>query len=497
MSHDIRVKMDNIYKHFDGVIALKNVNFEVKKGEIHALVGENGAGKSTLMKILSGAIHKDSGQIYLEGKEKNILTPRHAKDLGISIIYQEFVLAADLTVAENIFIDKLTQNRVFINWKKLNKQAAEVLELLGFGEIDPRLKIRELSVAYQQVVEICKALSRNSKILILDEPTAVLTFNEIKKLFSILNKLREQGVSIIYISHRMEEVFNICDTVTVLKDGEMVENCSIKDIKKEELINLMIGRELKNLFPQRKQKIFEQVLKVESLNYGNEVQNVSFSVRKGEILGFSGLVGSGRTETMRAVFGATKKDSGKIIFKSKEVNYNSPKKAVKDGLGMLPEDRKLHGVLIDLSIRINTTLACIKSVRNQVGWLLKSRETNLVNELMKKLHVKYNNIKDSVSSLSGGNQQKISLAKWIAARCECIILDEPTRGVDVGAKVEIYNLINDLAESGLAVIIVSSEMPEIIGMCDRAIVMRHGKIVGELSQNELSEKNLIKLSMGV
>ena len=498
MAGEYRLEMKNIDKHFGGVYSLKNAQLKVKPGEIHALMGENGAGKSTLMKILSGAITRDGGEILMEGKPVKILSPKDGKRLGVSIIYQEFVLAPDLTVAENIFIDRLAaKGSLAINWSKLYKDTEKLLASLGFEEIGAKTKIRELSVAYQQVVEICKALSRNTKILVLDEPTAVLTFSEIEKLFDLLRELKSQGVSIIYISHRLEEVYQLCDHVTILKDGEYVNDYNISDIDKNSLINSMVGRELTDLFPKRESNIGEEVLRVENLCSGNKVKNVSFTLHKGEVLGFSGLVGAGRTESMSVIFGADKKDTGKVIFKGKEVNFKRPKQAVKNGLGMLPEDRKQQGVLLDQSIKINTTLSNIKNITRALGIIKGKKEKATVKQLLTDLAVKYASMEDNVSSLSGGNQQKIAIAKWLCADCDVIIFDEPTRGVDVGAKVEIYKIINQLAQEGVGIIMISSEMPEIIGMCDRAVVMKGGAIVGELDSHEINENNLINLAMGV
>ncbi|MCI9339785.1 MAG: sugar ABC transporter ATP-binding protein [Dorea sp.] len=487
--------MRNITKHFGGVKALTDVSLKVEPGEIHALIGENGAGKSTLMKILSGAYVRDSGQIFIDGKEVKISDPKESKDQGVAIIYQEFMLAPDLTVAENIYIDKLSAGKKFINWKELRNNAREQLERLGFGDIDPNTKCGSLSVAYQQVVEICKCLTRNAKILVFDEPTAVLTFSEIEKLFSVIKKLKEEGVSIIYISHRLEEIFELSQHISVLKDGTYVGTVKTKEFDKDRLVNMMIGREMTEMFPERHAKIGETILEVQNLCAGM-VQDVSFSVKAGEVLGFNGLVGAGRTETMRALFGADKKESGKVIYFGKEVDWKNPKQAIAEKFGLLPEDRKKQGLLLQQSIRMNTTLACLNKI-TKLGFINHKSEKEFVKETLASIQTKYNSTEDNANSLSGGNQQKIALAKWIAADCKCIVFDEPTRGVDVGAKTEIYKVINNLAENGVAVIIISSEMPEIIGMCDRVLVMRNGKISGEVRKEELTENALIKFAMGV
>ncbi len=492
---EYRLEMRNITKHFGGVKALTDVSLKVEPGEIHALIGENGAGKSTLMKILSGAYVRDSGQIFIDGKEVKISDPKESKDQGVAIIYQEFMLAPDLTVAENIYIDKLSAGKKFINWKELRNNAREQLERLGFGDIDPNTKCGSLSVAYQQVVEICKCLTRNAKILVFDEPTAVLTFSEIKKLFSVIKKLKEEGVSIIYISHRLEEIFELSQHISVLKDGTYVGTVKTKEFDKDRLVNMMIGREMTEMFPERHAKIGETILEVQNLCAGM-VQDVSFSVKAGEVLGFNGLVGAGRTETMRALFGADKKESGKVIYFGKEVDWKNPKQAIAEKFGLLPEDRKKQGLLLQQSIRMNTTLACLNKI-TKLGFINHKSEKEFVKETLASIQTKYNSTEDNANSLSGGNQQKIALAKWIAADCKCIVFDEPTRGVDVGAKTEIYKVINNLAENGVAVIIISSEMPEIIGMCDRVLVMRNGKISGEVRKEELTENALIKFAMGV
>jgi ribose transport system ATP-binding protein len=497
MQNESRVEMSSISKHFGGVKALTDVTLKIKKGEVHALIGENGAGKSTLMKILSGAYQKDSGQIFIDGKEAKITSPKDAKDLGISVIYQEFMLAPDLTVAENIFIDKMVDSGMIINWKQLKRKAKEQLEKLGFEDIDPGAKVGNLSVAYQQVVEICKCLTRNSKVLVLDEPTAVLTFSEIEKLFSIIGQLKSEGVSIIYISHRLEEIFRLSDRITVLKDGKYVDTVVTSSINKEALLGMMIGREITQLFPERHAKIGEEVLRVENLSAGKLLKNINFAVRAGEVVGFSGLVGSGRTEVMKAIFGADKIDSGKVIYLGKEVRFKNPKQAIMNGLGLVPEDRKSQGLLLEQTIRMNTTLASIYKVKNKFDVINHKKEKQYVKELLASINTKYGSTEDNANSLSGGNQQKISLAKWLAADCKCIIFDEPTRGVDVGAKTEIYKIMNILAERGVAIIVVSSEMTEIIGFCDRAIVMRQGVIAGEVEKSQLSENNLIRYAMGV
>lgn len=492
------VNMIDISKRFGGVAALTNVSFSAKAGEVHALLGENGAGKSTLMKVLAGAIEKDSGKIEIDGQEVSINNPKQGQDCGISVIYQEFALAKHLTVAENIFIDSMGEGKTLVNWKKLKNRAKIVLEEMGFGDIDPSKPVSELTVAYQQVVEICKAISRDAKVLIFDEPTAVLTLKEVEKLFAIINKLRDKGVCIIYISHRLEEIFRICNRITILKDGKNVTTLEVNNTDEKSVVNYMIGRDLSEFFPERDAKIGDTVLKIENFNCGCMVKNVNFEVKAGEVLGFAGLVGAGRTETMRAIFGADKKESGVIYLNGKEVKVNSPKMAVREGIGMLPEDRKQQGVLLDMSIKVNGTLSSLSNFSTKhIGLLKHKKENNEVNEMIQTLTVKTPNCNNKASSLSGGNQQKVALMKWLISNCKVLIFDEPTRGVDVGAKVEIYKVMNSLAEHGVAIIMISSEMPEVIGMSDRVLVMRNGEIAGEVTKGNITEQNLINLSMGV
>jgi ribose transport system ATP-binding protein len=486
--------MTDITKSFGGVHALKDVSFKVRPGQIHAMVGENGAGKSTLMKILSGAYQKDSGNIRIDGEEVNITNPHMGRKSGIAIIYQEFALAPDLTVAENIYLDHLGSRKGFINWSRLYRDASEVIKSVGF-DINPRSKVGDLTVAYRQVVEITKALSEKAKILILDEPTAVLAPRETEQLFEVLKKLKQQDVSIIYISHRLDEIFRIADIVTVIKDGTVTGTVNPADVNTDDIISMMIGRKLTAMFPKRDCQIGEDIFGVENLTRGREVRNVSFSVRAGEVLGVAGLVGAGRTETMRAIFGADPKDAGKITLDGQRLRINSPTDAVRAGIGLLPEDRKEQGTILAMSVRKNVTMPSLWSRFARFGFIKQAEEKKTTRELIEKLAIKTNSTETDVTDLSGGNQQKVVLAKWLGTDCRVIILDEPTRGVDVGAKVEIYNLINELAGAGLAIIVISSEMMEVIGICDRALVMREGRIQGVLEKDELTEENIMTLAI--
>jgi len=494
VSEQHRVQMTGISKSFGGVHALNDVSFEVRPGEIHALVGENGAGKSTLMKILSGAYQKDSGEIVIDGRPANISSPHVGRKLGIGIIYQDFALAPDLTVAENIFLDHLSRTGGLINWRELYRNAGELIRGLGF-DINPRSLVADLTVAYQQVVEIAKALSENVGILILDEPTAVLAPRETARLFEVLRKLKQQDVSIIYISHRLEEVFEIADVITVIKDGAVTGTLDASEATTDEIINMMIGRQLTAMFPKRHGKVGDEIFRVESLNRGRKVKDVSFSVRAGEVLGIAGLVGSGRTETVRAIFGADAKDSGQVVLEHRPLRIGSPRAAVRSGIGLLPEDRKEQGAILSMSVRKNVTMPSLSRVTGVLGVVRQGREKRITQDLVDKLAIKTSSTETAVTDLSGGNQQKVVLAKWLGTECRLLILDEPTRGVDVGAKVEIYNIINELAESGLGIVVISSEMIELIGICDRVMVMREGRIRGILEKGQLSEENIMRLAI--
>ena len=494
MADVYRVQMAGITKSFGGVHALHDVSFDVRAGEIHALVGENGAGKSTLMKILSGAYQKDIGEILIDGRAVNISSPHMGRKLGIAIIYQDFALAPDLTVAENIYLDHLSGRKAFINWTELYRNAGALIESVGF-DINPRSIVGDLSVAYQQVVEITKALSENAGILILDEPTAVLAPRETERLFDVLRTLKHQGVSMIYISHRLEEIFRIADLVTVIKDGVVTGTVKAAETTTDEIINMMIGRQLTDMFPARHASIGGEVFRVDNLSRGNKVKDVSFSVRAGEVLGIAGLVGSGRTETVRAIFAADPKDSGEIVLDGRRLKIKSPRHAVRSGIALVPEDRKEQGAVLSMSVRENVTMPSLRTVTAPLGFIRQRREKRITKNLIEKLAIKTGSTETVVTDLSGGNQQKVVLAKWLGADCRLLILDEPTRGVDVGAKVEIYNIINELAERGLAIIVVSSEMVEIIGICDRVVVMRDGRVRDILEKDQLSEENIMKLAI--
>ena len=490
-----RVEMKGIYKHFEGVKALQDVQIGVLPGEIHAIVGENGAGKSTLIRILSGVLTADRGEVMIDGKQVHFADPKAGILAGISVIYQEFALVQHLTVAENILLDEF-RSKSFVNWKEMRSKAKKYLEELGFGNIPVAARVSELSVAYQQVVEICKALIRNASVLVLDEPTAVMTNKEVAQLFKLLKDLREKGVSIIYISHRLDEVLSICDRITVLKDGQYVKTVDASEIDKNQLVSLMIGRDLSTFFPSRESDIGEIVLSAENIRAGKAVSDISFNVREGEILGLSGLVGAGRTECIRAILGIDKLDGGKIRLNGGAIRPRSVKDAYSLGIGFLPEDRKNQGVLLRRPIFQNITISCI-SFLTTFGLIRKKKELPVVEKYINDLSIKTASYRNNVESLSGGNQQKVAIAKILAANTKVLFLDEPTRGVDVGAKIEIFKIINELVSRKYAVIMVSSEMAEIIGMCDRAVIIREGRSVAELTKDQFSELNIIQHSMGV
>ncbi len=500
MAENYTVEMVNISKSFGGVQALKDVTVRFKPGTIHSLVGENGAGKSTLIKILSGAYSHDSGEILIEGKPVTAKSTVDMKRHGIGVIYQEFALAQECTVAENIFINKLSgdKGKGLINWKNLNKRAEKLIKSIGF-DIEPTMIVGDLSIAYQQVIEITKALSNNVKVLVLDEPTAVLSTNETEKLFDILIKLKKENVAIIYISHRLEDVMNLSDEITVLRDGQFKGTFQRGELNTEQLVAKMIGRSPDAYYPKREcMTIGEEVFRVENLNMGYKVQNVCFGVRKGEVLGIAGLVGSGKTESARLIFGADKGDNYPDVYiEGKKVRIRSPYDAIKNGINYLSENRKEDGVLLDLPIEENITVSDLKSVCKGKVFLNKKVQTRIVSEHVKNYTVKCGKISDPVSSLSGGNQQKVSIAKSLYVKTKVVFLDEPTRGVDIGAKVEIYNIINEMVKSGLAVVFVSSEIDEIVGMCDRVIVFGHGKVMGELNNDEITKEAIVTASAGV
>jgi ribose transport system ATP-binding protein len=485
-------RLTAITKSFGGVQALRGVDFDVQSGEVHALIGENGAGKSTLMRVLGGEMTPSSGEVRIGGKPFEFRDPRAARAMGIAIIHQELALAPDLSVAENIFLGELSQ---VISWSALRRRARDLIHTLGF-DIDPGRRVGSLAVAHQQVVEIAKALSRKVKIIVFDEPTAVLSTQDAERLHMIIAKLRSEGVGVVYISHRLDEVLRISDRVTVMKDGEVVGTRDAKTLTVDAAIRMMVGRPMAALFPEKGPRtIGEERLGVRELRAGRLVRGVTFSVRAGEIVGLGGLVGSGRTEVARVIFGADRRESGEIRVNGRAAKVRSPMDAVNAGICLVPEDRKHQGVVLDAPIRVNATMARLSAVVNRFGFLRGGLERTLVTELGKSLRLKASAIEAPVSSLSGGNQQKVVLAKWFHAGGDVIILDEPTRGVDVGAKSEIYGLVLRLAEAGKAVLVISSEHQELFGLCDRVLVMGEGRLRGELLPPDYSEENLLSLAI--
>lgn len=488
--------MKGISKSFPGVNALQSVDFDLYPGEVHALVGENGAGKSTLMKILSGVYHADTGEIWVKGKKMVDIGIRTMIDAGVSVIYQELNLVQYLSVAENIFMGRepLLPGG-FIDWKKMNNAVKELLAPFRI-DIDPRARIYTLSPAYQQVVEIAKALSLNSDIMVMDEPTAALTGNEVDKLFEIIRELKKKGVSVIYISHRLEELPKVADRVTILRDGARIVTKPLAELTLSEVITNMVGRTLTEQYPKADYTAGDEVLRVEGLSKDGYCHDVSFTARRGEIVGFTGLVGAGRTEIMQTIYGYLRKDKGRVFIEGQEVKIRSPRDAVKKGIGLIPEERKQHGLILDLSVFDNATITILDK-ETRFGFLKRKNLQSLVNTMIKSMGIKTPSMAQLVRYLSGGNQQKVVLAKWFLRNCKVYIFDEPTRGIDVGAKAEIYRLMQKLAKEGAAVIMVSSELPEIMNVSDRIEVVFNGRIVKEFRKDEASSETVMEYALGL
>ncbi len=474
------LKMNNISKYFPGVKALDDVSFSVEQGAIHGLVGENGAGKSTLMKILSGAYSYDCGEIIVDGEVIEDATPALMIEKGVAVIYQELMLLSHRTVAENIYLGRYPKNKFGkIDYNKMYEDADKVIKELKLN-LDPKAYITDLSVAKRQMVEIAKAMSRNAKIIVLDEPTAAIGDSELEGLFSLIKKLSKEGVTFIYISHRLQEIFDLCTSLTILKDGQVVENGIVSDYDEDKLISKMVGREVTDIYPERDNYACgsEEILRVEGLTRKG-VNNVSFDVKRGEIFGIAGLAGAGRTEIIRSIIGADPVESGKIFYKGEEVHFKSARDGIEAGIGIVPEERKSQGLLLKQDTTYNVSLASLKKVSNNFGKINLKQERKTAEEYIDLFHVRPGNPDLVVSAMSGGNQQKVVISKWLASECSLLLVDEPTRGVDVGAKQEIYTIINGLVERGMAVIMVSSELPELLGMCDRIMVMKDGVVVEE------------------
>ncbi|MEC7757714.1 MAG: sugar ABC transporter ATP-binding protein [SAR324 cluster bacterium] len=487
------LEMRNIFKSFGGVNALRDVSFQCRPGTVHALVGENGAGKSTLIKILAGALLPDSGEIFFKGQKHQSFSTRKALNSGISVIYQELALVSQMTVAENIFLGREPRKYFgIVDKKRLKIEAKKLLKQLGF-EVDMDMEVGEMTVAYQQMVEIAKALSKNADLIIMDEPSAILAGHELDQLFLIIESLKKRGVTIIYISHRLEEVFRIANEVTILKDGQLVGTKPIKDLSRGELVKMMVGRTLEEVFPVSFNQLGNPVIQVEEISTKTILNQVSFNLREGEILGVAGMVGSGRTELARAIFGADPLTSGTIKIKGQDVVFKNPADAIRSKISLVPEDRKYHGLFTKLSILNNITLPILSKI-SRWGFTDKKKENEIV-ERERQIHsIDMTSGNQEVQYLSGGNQQKVVLSKSLQTIPEVIIMDEPTRGVDVGAKFEIYQLIRQLNKDGIAILMISSELPEILGLSDRILVMREGKIVAELTPNETNEEMIIEFA---
>ena len=487
------VQMKNIAKSFSGTKVLKGVNLELGHGEILALLGENGAGKSTLMKILSGIYSKDSGEIYLDGELCHFQNPKEAQNKGVAIIHQEMNLCNDLSVSENIFLGREVMDGLRLNHKKMDEEAQKILDDLGISMKSTELA-GDLKVSEQQMVEIAKALSQDAKVLIMDEPTSALSRKEIEDLFRVIRKLRDEGRGIIYISHRLDELRAIADKVSILRDGENVTSGDLKDFSIDDIIRHMVGREIQDKFPRILCEKGKEILRVESLNAGPKVRNISFSLYEGEILGIAGLMGAGRTEMTRALFGVDEKTSGKIYLFGEEVKTNTPKDSIELGMALIPEDRRKDGLCTDLSIRENISLPNLDSIKNSLGVLSKDLELKISEDTIKSLNVKAKDREMISKNLSGGNQQKVVLGKWLVRNPKVILFDEPTRGIDIGAKVEIYQIMNELKKKGVGVLFISSEMEEVLGMSDRILIFCDGRITGELSREEANQENILKLA---
>jgi ribose transport system ATP-binding protein len=482
--------MSYVNKAFPGVKALDDVSFNLKSGEILALLGENGAGKSTLMKILSGVYTRDNGEIKIFGKEQADLTPKIAQELGIAMIHQELNMCQHLSVAENIFLGREKIHARVLSNKEMDKEAKMILDRLNI-DIAPDAIVGDLAVSKQQMVEIAKALSTNAKILIMDEPTSALTSKEIDDLFIIIKKLKSEGCGIVYISHRLEELQHIVDRVTIMRDGKYITSMNFQDTSMEEIIAHMVGREIKEKFPRVPCKRGDKVLEVKNLNAGKLVRNINFDLYAGEIVGIAGLMGAGRTETTRAIFGIDPKESGEIILDGKKITINKPIDSIRAGIVLAPEDRKKDGLCVKLSIRENIALPNLDILCNKLGVVNKKKEKVMTDKAVEDLKIKLANSEVNAGTLSGGNQQKVVVAKWLARNSRVVIFDEPTRGIDVAAKVEIYNLMNELKKEGIGVLFVSSEMPEVMGISDRILVMCDGKITGELAIEDATQDAIL------
>ena len=489
------VELRDASKSYGAVRALRDGNLALRPGEVRALMGENGAGKSTLVKVLGGVIRRDSGEMLVDGAAVDFHSPHDARDAGMAVIYQEPTLFPDLSVAENVVMGyHPLRGLKRIDRPRMERDVAELLKRLGV-RLDPERPVRGLSIADQQIVEIAKALSFDARVLIMDEPTAALSGPEVERLFSVVRTLREQGAAVLFISHRLDEVFTICDTVTVMRDGAVVHDARIADMTPDEMVKRMVGRELSTMFPKQDTQPGDAVVKVHRLTREGVFFDVSFEVRAGEIVALAGLVGAGRSEVARAVFGIDRPDAGHVEMEGRRLPPGKPLAAMRAGIGFVPEDRRQQGLVMDLSIARNTALTRLRALARS-GLIRSGAENQLAAEWAEKLQLKYHRLQDSVGTLSGGNQQKVVLGKWLATDPRLLIVDEPTRGIDVGTKAEVHRLMSDLAGRGIAVLMISSELPEVLGMADRILVMHEGRITGELSRGEADEERVIRLATG-
>jgi ABC-type sugar transport system ATPase subunit len=494
MSANVILSLKGITKKYPGVLALDQVSLDFLEGEVHALLGENGAGKSTLIKAVAGAINLDDGIIYVGGQDRKQMTPHLSRSMGIEVIYQEFNLVPTMSVAENIFLGDRVSNKFLVDYEAMKRKSREIFKLFNV-EIDPSARVQDLSPAKQQIVEIAKAVSKNVKILIMDEPSAPLSVSEVEHMFEIIHQLKQKGVTVIYISHRLEEVFRISDRVSVMRDGRYVATKLTRDTSRKELINLMVGRELKESYPARSNPPGEITLEIKNLS-GNGNQNISFSVRKGEILGLSGLVGAGRTELAMLLFGAAPIESGEIWVDGKPVKIHSPLDAIQHGIGLLTEDRKGKGLFLEMGVGWNISFPIIRRL-SKYGIVDTKTEKAVAEKYKQRIKIKTPSLEQRVINLSGGNQQKVVMAKSLAAESDILIFDEPTRGIDVGAKQEIYDLMNELANHGSAILMISSDMEELLGMSDRIIVLSEGKLAGEVRKEQFSQDYILDLASGI
>ena len=487
------LEMNQIEKNFNTVKVLHGVDFVLQDGSVHALMGENGAGKSTLMKILAGMYRCDSGTIKIKGEDVTMISPKHSQELGVAMIHQELSAIPEMTVGENIFLGREPQKGLFLDHRKLYRMTEELLHSLNVN-ISPRIPIGKLKVADQQMIEIAKAISLNAEIIVMDEPTSAISDKEVEALFRVIEDLKKKGKGIIYISHKMDEIFRVADDITVLRDGHYVNTWQAKDINQSVLIQNMVGRELTEIFPERISDVRETRLEIKNFAKIKKFENISFSVKEGEILGVSGLVGAGRTELMNVLFGLEKKDAGEIVFEGKEVVIKDPKDAIKLGIAYVTEDRKSEGLTLEMSTGANITLASLQELSNGL-FLNEIEENKYIDSQIEKLRIRVNTPKQIVKSLSGGNQQKVVISKWLMKKPKLLILDEPTRGIDIGAKSEIYRLMGEYVAEGNSIIMVSSEMPELIGMADRMIILSNGYLSGELTRDEFVQETIMKMAV--